>query len=317
MADVSKRAPRRRKVAPDEPEVPAQELVTFSAEPELVIVTRADAGLRATPSGPVSLSGAGVVELNRTVERTGFAFEPLFGREDRIAANVAELRRATNEDIPDLSRFYRIAAPAAELEATAKELQDMAIVEAAYVKPPTTPPLYKLKLDREFILKEWPWPELWLGTPNYSARQGYLDAAPGGIDARWAWTQPGGLGNGVRVIDIEGNWRFTHEDLTVNQGGVVGSGTLQVGVDWRDHGTAVLGEISGDSNLIGIVGIAPNANIRAVSHGTIGSASAIRQAADLLSPGDLLLLEMHRPGPLHNFTERDDQEGYIAVEWWG
>ena len=68
-------------------------------------------------------------------------------------------------------------------------------------------------------------------TPDFSARQIYLDAAPGGIDARWAWTQSGGRGRDVRIIDVEGNWRFTHEDLTQNQGGVVG-GTPIAGVDW-------------------------------------------------------------------------------------
>ncbi len=314
MAESPKRASRRRKSAPNDPDPPASQLVSFSAEPELIVMARPDAGLRSTPSGPVSLAGAGVEELNRTIDRTGLKLVPLFGMEERISASLASVRRASDIDVPDLSCFYRVEAPAAALEETAKELNELSIVEAAYVKPPTVPPLYKIKLeylDLDRLIFEW-----LRGTDDFSGRQGYLDPAPGGIDARWAWTQPGGLGNGVRVIDIEGNWRFTHEDLTQNQGGVVGSGTVHNGVDWRDHGTAVLGEISGDSNLIGIVGIAPNTNIRAISHGTIGSAAAIRQAADLLSPGDIVLLEMHRPGPLHNFAERNDQEGYIAVEWW-
>ena len=85
---------------------------------------------------------------------------------------------------------------------------------------------------------------------------------------------------------------------------------------WRNHGTAVLGEFSGDRNPIGITGICPDANVRAISHGTLGSAAAIRRAADLLGAGDIILLEMHRPGPRHNFASRDDQLGYIAVEWW-
>jgi hypothetical protein len=135
------------------------------------------------------------------------------------------------------------------------------------------------------------------------------------VDARWAWTQAGGRGRDIRIIDIEGDWRFTHEDLTQNQGGVV-AGTRQTGIDWRNHGTAVLGEYSGDVNTIGIVGIASEAIASAVAHGTIGSAGAINQAATRLRAGDLILLEMHRPGPRNNFTARDDQRGYIAVEWW-
>jgi hypothetical protein len=46
------------------------------------------------------------------------------------------------------------------------------------------------------------------------------------------------------------------------------------------------------------------------------SSAAIREAADKLGPGDILLIELHYPGPLHGYAERDDQDGYIAVEWW-
>jgi hypothetical protein len=63
-------------------------------------------------------------------------------------------------------------------------------------------------------------------TPDFTARQVYLGAAPSGIDARYAWTLPGGGGTGAGIVDIEGAWRFTHEDLTQNQGGVVAGSTL-------------------------------------------------------------------------------------------
>src|SRR3954468_19695543 len=43
--------------------------------------------------------------------------------------------------------------------------------------------------------------------------QGYLDPAPLGIDARYAWTRPGGRGENVRICDIEYNWNLTHNDL--------------------------------------------------------------------------------------------------------
>ena len=143
-------------------------------------------------------------------------------------------------------------------------------------------------------------------TPNYEARQGYLEPAPAGIDARYAWTRPGGTGAGVRIIDIEGAWRFTHEDLVQNQGGVL-AGTQSTDLGWRNHGTAVTGEFSGDRNAIGISGICPDANVRGVSiFGGLGTAAAIRQAADALAPGDIILIELHRVGP----------QGFIAIEWW-
>lgn len=57
-------------------------------------------------------------------------------------------------------------------------------------------------------------------TPDFSIRQGYLDAAPIGVDARHTWAFPGGKGNGVKIVDIEGAWEFSNEDLRQNQGGV-------------------------------------------------------------------------------------------------
>ena len=43
------------------------------------------------------------------------------------------------------------------------------------------------------------------------------------------------------------------------------------------------------------------------------TAPAIRQAADNLGPGDIILLEIHRAGP---GTAPACRTGYIAIEWW-
>jgi Subtilase family len=48
----------------------------------------------------------------------------------------------------------------------------------------------------------------------------------------------------------------------------------------------------------------------------MSTSTVIQQAADRLGRGDILLLEIHRPGPRHNFASRADQRGYIAIEWW-
>ncbi|RKH88714.1 hypothetical protein D7Y13_41260, partial [Corallococcus praedator] len=45
----------------------------------------------------------------------------------------------------------------------------------------------------------------------------------------------------------------------------------------------------------------------------LGSGGAIRRAADLLGAGDVILIELHRPGPLATGV---GQEGFIAIEWW-
>jgi hypothetical protein len=46
---------------------------------------------------------------------------------------------------------------------------------------------------------------------------------------------------------------------------------------------------------------------------SLPTATAIRAAADRLRPGDVLLLEVHRPGPRATGT---GQQGFIAVKWW-
>jgi hypothetical protein len=87
---------------------------------------------------------------------------------------------------------------------------------------------------------------------------------------------------------------------------------------WRNHGAAVTGEFGGDENTIGITGICPQANVRAISIFGPGqsSAKAITDAANALSPGDIILIELHAPGPRFNFTAPQGQRGYIAVEFW-
>ena len=113
----------------------------------------------------------------------------------------------------------------------------------------------------------------------------------------------------MRIIDCEWGWRFTHEDLSTHQGGVV----IGSAIADDNHGTAVLGEFSGDVNSLGIVGICSDALASAASFATLPTATVIRQAADRLRAGDIMLLEIHRPGP---GSSGSGQDGFIAIEWW-
>jgi hypothetical protein len=199
-------------------------------------------------------------------------------------------------------------APDERLDEIAESIRKLDVVESAYVKPPSELP--QILNDMTPITEEAP-----PTTPDFTSRQGYLNPATNGIDAKLAWTIPGGRGKNVKIIDIEGAWRFTHEDLIQNQGGIVGTQSTLLG--WENHGTAVVGEFGGDLNTFGITGIASDAYVRAISiFGGLGVPGAIRKAADMLSPGDIILIEIHRAGPRHNFQPRSDQKGYIAVEWW-
>lgn len=278
-------------------------------ERELVVITKRDAGLRTTAEGVASISGVDVSGLVRFLKSEEVVLQPLFGlNEDRLEHAVASLAAAGIADVPELSVYYRVAGPDERLDALAKALMEQDLVEAAYVKPPA-----ELPQINDMVPSAIQAPP---ATPDFTASQIYLNPAPAGIDAHHAWALPGGSGAGARIIDIEGAWRFTHEDLLQNQGGVVG-GTQSTDLGWRNHGTAVVGVFGGDRNNIGITGICPDANVRAIStFGGPGSAGAIRQAADMLNAGDIILIELHRAGPRFNFQPRADQAGYIAIEWW-
>jgi hypothetical protein len=292
------------------PDKPAPRRRLPSGAPELIVVTKPQAGLRSRGATVSAAPGVKVGTLNTLIKSRKIALRPLFDvSEERAQARVGAVVRRAAPDALDVSTFYFVEAPARNLSKLADDLLNEPAIEAAYVKPGGEPPEW---FDKEMgdppnapeNLAPAP-------TPDFNARQGYLDAAPVGVDARFAWTKPGGKGSGVRVIDLEWGWNFSHEDLLQNQGGIVGGS----GATDTDHGTCVIGEISGDHNGLGIMGIAPDATISAVAF-SMATATAIRMAADRLSAGDVMLLEIHRPGPRFNYQSRSDQRGYIAIEWW-
>jgi hypothetical protein len=125
-----------------------------------------------------------------------------------------------------------------------------------------------------------------------AVNQGYLDPAPGGINARFAWTVTGGDGAGQAVVDVEGGWELAHEDLTAHGATLIG-GTNSTNLLWRRHGTSVLGEICASDNAVGCVGIAPNvASVRVSSIFGSSYSGAILAALPSMSFGDLLLIEL-------------------------
>lgn len=287
-------------------------------ERELIVMARPEDRLHVSGTDVAAASAIDVSAMKSLLTEAKISMLPLFGdSEESVRAAVAQAQSASEQPLPDLSVYYRIEAPDEDLDDLAEQFMALETVQAAYVKPPAEPAVF---MDVQTTEPAPPDVTLPVGapaaaTPDFTPRQGYLNPAPEGIDARYAWRLAGGRGRGVRCIDIEGGWRFSHEDLRANQGGVVlGSPSSNTG--WENHGTAVMGEIGGDVNTLGITGICPDASTRAISIFGIGSAPAIRQAADLLSAGDLLLIELHAPGPRFNFQGRADQRGYIPMEFW-
>ncbi|HEY4058910.1 MAG TPA: S8 family peptidase [Kofleriaceae bacterium] len=143
-------------------------------------------------------------------------------------------------------------------------------------------------------------------TPAFDELQGYLGPAPAGIDAPAAWKR-NLRGDGVWFADIEGGWNANHEDIHGERVTHVGGRNVQDPA-WRAHGTAVLGEVVGRDNGVGVTGIAPDVS-RVFTSSIMGSnvATAIDTAARKLRPGDVLLIELQSNGP---------RGRWIPVEFW-
>ncbi len=204
-------------------------------------------------------------------------------------------------DAPEeLTRWQRVPVRGTALaaRALAERLGARADVEVAFVAPVPALPLERV--DR--LADACP-----IRTPSYEPYQGYLAEAPGGINAPAAWARPGGRGEAVWFADVEGGWNARHEDLPGSRMVSAGGRELR-GRDWQAHGTAVLGEVVGRDNGIGMVGIAPDVERVVTSAiGGISPAAAIDLAAARLRPGDVLLIELHAIGPRGRF---------LPMEFW-
>lgn len=253
-------------------------------------------------------SAEGLDELNKLlsqapVREVGRRFQASEPTLDRLRSRAAA--KSANP-VADLNRYYEIVVgtdvPSDVILNLINSLNELDIVEVAYFAP--QPEVASINGGDE------------ANTPGWEAGQFYLQAAPTGIDAYAAWDYPGGKGDSIQVIDIEGNWIQTHEDL---HGGtddfhIAGSKINDPG--WWNHGTAVLGEIAADSNDFGMTGIAFNVDLGTISVGSMSTADALVTAMNNSEPGDIVLIELHAPGPHYNFEPRDDQLGYVPMEYW-
>ncbi len=289
------------------------------ADRELIVVAHPDAALRADPAGVRSATGTDTSPLNRFLTDERLTLEPLFGYGPGGAASD-ELRR-------HLALFHRVRGAERHHDELAARLTALPGVDGAYVKPgalpahgpdapghphPHTHPPGRPRRATATAAAD---ASAARRTPDFTPRQGYLAPAPEGVDARWAWAQPGGTGDGVGVVAVEGAWRLGHADLGRKLAGIV-AGTPLEDPAWRNHGTNALGVVGGDRTGRGITGIAPGALTAAAAFPGIGSARALRAAADRLPPGGLVLLALHRPGPRFGYCDRDDQRGCVPLEWW-
>jgi serine protease len=122
--------------------------------------------------------------------------------------------------------------------------------------------------------------------------QGYLDPAPNGINAEYAWSRPGGDGANLALVDLEQGWTLNHEDLG-GHGAFLLFGSISNSS--RAHGTNVLGVICALDNSWGCIGITPNiATVYVVSHSGSSSnlSDAILTGVVEVGGGGVLLVEV-------------------------
>jgi Subtilase family len=190
------------------------------------------------------------------------------------------VRKARNLDPifqpPDFQNYFAIDCPfEIQLDALLNRVLTIPSVENAYIEyGPDFPPY------------SGSWKDM------VSMNQGYLNAAPEGIDAKYAWQFSGGDGKGkVRFIDLEKGWILHHEAIQV--GSLPDTGMNQG--SYANHGAGVLGIIMMQQNDMGGMGITPKAKGYIMSQwrpdGSHNTADAVMASIAHLHFGDILLLE--------------------------
>ena len=149
--------------------------------------------------------------------------------------------------------------------------------------------------------------------PDFQYDEGYLNAAPNGINALNAAAAYGVKGAGIKFADVEFNFNSNHQDLPLVT--IIGlTPTDQTNIN---HGTAVLGVIAAKDDGKGVRGIAPESALYFSSIGDGVSPdnipAALSTALNDLSAGDVMLIELQIPGP--NW-DHSTQYGDVPAEWY-
>ena len=209
----------------------------------------------------------------------GISMAPLFA--SKKADEIRDLMaRAEVSDpsyhAPDFLGYFVLNVPDdAAPETVARIVSQWPSVEKAYVEPkPVEPPLVNAADDPR------------------SMNQGYLDPAPDGIDAEYAWLFAGGDGADQALVDLEWGWTLNHEDLAAHNISIISG----LNNSFFFHGTGVLGEICAVDNMVGCVGVTPKlGSVRVVgqwlSGGGYSTSQPILDAVAVMNFGDVLLLE--------------------------
>ena len=286
--------------------IPAIAQERFPAEPDLIeIMFIQPSVVRLIGDEPVDLSGldavAGLEPLLAPLphEWSRMSDVPEAVLDDLEAAGEA----ATGEDLYNLNNILRLRIFAAvDAWTLAADIEALPGVHQAYPVP---------------LPQALPIPG------SFVSQQGYLNTAastPTGIDAQYAWTQPGGTGAGVTVCDIEYDWNYNHQDVTqasVSQINTLVSDPFAATAPSAPHGTGVIGELSSDANGWGTIGVCYGASLLTCGAyygfpAAWNPAGAIALATSVLQAGDVILLEQQ-----WDYSGTAATGLFIPLEWYG
>lgn len=131
---------------------------------------------------------------------------------------------------------------------------------------------------------------------NYAGQQAYKGAAPTGVDSNYlqsSFWHAAGYNWGYS--DVEFDWNTSHTDLAAIAGATLINGSRTGVLADRNHGTAVIGELSSTNNSFGTTGMVPDAAVRlsGAKNSTGGNviSSAITAAAGQFFSGAVILIE--------------------------
>ncbi len=226
-------------------------------------------------------------------------------------AALDELRRSgetrTGKPLPDLNNYMRLELlPGQDAVTAVQAFAALSTVEAAYLIP-------KPVAVTAAPVGDYANPGNITGNRVTDAYQGYLDAAPRGVDARWAWDGVNGSGAGIRICDVEYDYNASHKDLPA----VTFVGDPKDPPFSNDHGTAVLSIMGGRDNGWGVKGIAYGASYYfAAAKTTTGGydvGAGVIECANKLDPGDVIIIEQQTSGPN---ASGNGQFGLVPVEWY-
>lgn len=244
---------------------------------------------------------------------SAFDAEPVFSIPGSILRSEARALRQPDDldsSQPDLASYsHAFFEDEEEAQAALARLRDDSEVEWAELQRPLSRPVWRPRSSSATptVLGrlEVPMPAI----HDFTAQQHYLDPSPRGVDARHAWTVPGGQGAGVSVFDLEVGWDLQHEDLRRNLTGLVHGSNLS-----EDHGTAVLGIIGADHNGFGVSGIAPRAHCAvagvefSTTDGKWNPEDSILHVLRSAPSGSVVLIELQGAWP--------GDSDFVPVELW-